>query len=234
MWGSVVEGRRLTFRLVGINNQNFVMQDMETGTWWQQVSGEAILGPLKGRQLALLPSDQLTFQMWTAEAPAGRVLRPEERVLRAGLYAAADWEQDMQSLPAPASAGADGRLAPRALVIGVAAGDGAKAFPVSALVAGSVVLDEVGGIPVAIARAPDGRSTRVFDRRVEGRALDFVARADPFRVADTATGSDWDFTGTAVAGPMAGRRLSRIPYLEEYWFDWKTYHPSTELATHLK
>ena len=37
----------LTFHLVGINNQNFVMQDQETGTWWQQVSGEAILGPLK-------------------------------------------------------------------------------------------------------------------------------------------------------------------------------------------
>ena len=45
----------LTFHLVGINNQNFVMQDVETGTWWQQVSGEAILGPLKGRRLQLVP-----------------------------------------------------------------------------------------------------------------------------------------------------------------------------------
>jgi hypothetical protein len=119
-------------------------------------------------------------------------------------------------------------------VVGVSVGAAAKAFPVSDLVAGGVVLDDIGGTPVAIVRAPDGRSTRVFDRRVEGRALEFIVRTDPFRFADTATGSDWDFTGAAVAGPMAGRRLSRVSYLEEYWFDWKTYHPSTELATHLK
>ena len=234
MWGSVVEGRTLTFRLVGINNQNFVMQDTETGSWWQQVSGEAILGPLKGRTLDVVPSDQLTFGMWTGEAPNGRVLRPDDRISRAGLYAPADWEQGIQKEPAPASARADARLAPRALVIGVTAGDGAKAFPVSALTAGGVVLDEVGGTPVAVVRAPDGRSTRVFDRRVDGRVLEFVVRTDPFRLADTASGSDWDFTGAAVAGSMAGRHLSRVPYLEEYWFDWKTYHPSTELAVHLK
>jgi len=83
-------------------------------------------------------------------------------------------------------------------------------------------------------RAPDGRSTRVFDRRVEGRVLEFVARTDPFRIADTASGSEWNFTGAAVTGPLTGRLLSRVPYLEEYWFDWKTYHPSTELATRLK
>jgi hypothetical protein len=46
VWSSVVDGRALTFELVGINNQNFVMQDVETGTGWQQVAGEAILGPL--------------------------------------------------------------------------------------------------------------------------------------------------------------------------------------------
>ena len=107
MWGSVVEGRRLTFHLVGINNQNFVMQDVETGTWWQQVSGEAILGPLKGRRLALVSSDQLTFGTWKSEAPNGRVLRPDDGIARAGLYAPAAWEQDAQKYPAPASASAD-------------------------------------------------------------------------------------------------------------------------------
>jgi hypothetical protein len=42
-------------------------------------------------------------------------------------------------------------------------------------------------------RGPDGRSTRVFDRRVDGRTLELVTKADtgPFRLADTTTGSDW-------------------------------------------
>ena len=70
----------LSFHLVGINNQNFVMQDAQTGTWWQQVSGEAILGPLKGRQLTLVPFDHLTFAAWREEAPNGRVLAPDAGV----------------------------------------------------------------------------------------------------------------------------------------------------------
>ena len=183
-----------------------------------------------------MPFDQLTFTMWKGEAPDGRVLRPDERLLREGKYARADWEQQMQKNPAPASAGADPRLSPRTLVVGVATPRGARAFPVTALVAGGVVLDEVDGTPLAIVRAADGRSTRVFDRRLDGRVLEFIVKADvtPLRLADTESGSEWDFTGAAVSGPLAGRRLSRVPFLEEYWFDWKTYNPSTDVATHLQ
>ena len=51
MWETTIDGRTLHFHLAGINNQNFIMRDEETGSWWQQVSGEAMLGPLKGRRL---------------------------------------------------------------------------------------------------------------------------------------------------------------------------------------
>ena len=116
MWGSAVDGRVLTFHLVGINNQNFVMQDEETGTWWQQVSGEAILGPLKGQRLTLIPADQLTYATWRSEAPHGRVLAPDERIDAANRYARADWEERMQQTPAPLSASADSRLPPLSLI----------------------------------------------------------------------------------------------------------------------
>ena len=41
MWASEIDGRKLTFHLAGINNQNFIMRDEETGSWWQQVTGVA-------------------------------------------------------------------------------------------------------------------------------------------------------------------------------------------------
>ena len=72
MFRSAVQGRRLRFRLVGINNQNFVMQDEETGCWWQQVTGEAIFGPLRGAHLDLLPHDEVSFAIWKGEQPGGR------------------------------------------------------------------------------------------------------------------------------------------------------------------
>ena len=49
-------GRVLHFYLAGINNQNFLMRDRETGTWWQQISGKAIFGKLKGETLELAPA----------------------------------------------------------------------------------------------------------------------------------------------------------------------------------
>jgi hypothetical protein len=231
----VVDGRALTFELVGINNQNFVMQDVETGTWWQQVSGEAILGPLKGQRLDLLPFDQLTYATWRRESPQGRVLRPDARIAAAGLYAPADWEGRLQDAPAPVSAAANAELPPRALVIGIARGGAARAYPVEEVTAARIVLDDLGGTQLAIVRAPDGRSTRVFDRSVHGQPLEFLAKPDvtPFRFVDTNTGSDWDFTGVAVSGPLEGTRLPRLPFLEEYWFDWRTYNPSTEIARHV-
>ena len=232
MWGSAVEGQVLTFHLVGINNQNFVMQDAETGTWWQQVSGEAILGPLKGRHLTLLPFDQLTFGAWREESPGGRVLAPVEAVSAANRYARADWEERMTRTPAPARA--DQQLPPRTLVLGVEVRGVARAYPLAGLSAVGVVLDEIAGAPIAIVRAPDGRSTRVFSRTVDGHALELIARVDasPFRLADVNTGSEWTFGGVAVSGPLEGRRLQRIPFLEEYWFDWKAYHPATDVAHH--
>jgi len=70
-------------------------------------------------------------------------------------------------------------------------------------------------------------AARAFDRRVEGRALELFLRpgAAPSRLVDSGTGSEWEFTGAAISGPLAGRRLEKLPVLLDYWFDWKAYHP---------
>jgi hypothetical protein len=79
--------------------------------------------------------------------------------------------------------------------------------------------------------ADDKKSIRAFERTMDGRELEFFARPDSqsFRLMDTQTGSDWDFTGRAVGGQYAGRKLKRIVALNDYWFDWKTYNPDTEI-----
>ena len=74
----------LHFRLVGVNNQNFIMRDEETGSWWQQVTGEAIQGPLTGRRLERMPFEQVTFELWVRETPHSTVL--ESRAEIADLY----------------------------------------------------------------------------------------------------------------------------------------------------
>jgi len=227
VWDRRLDGRTLRFRLFGINNQNFIMRDEETGSWWQQVSGEAIQGPLRGRRLRPVFHDEVSFGVWKRENPAGRVLKPVRGANED--YVPADWERRMKKVKTVTPAGAGDRLPPRTMVVGVAVGEKSRAYPFPALRDESPVLDTLGGVPIALVVGGDHRSIRVFDRRVEGQTLELlaVAGARPLRLVDAQTGSQWDFTGLAVAGRLAGQRLTKMRALKEYWFDWKTYNPLT-------
>src|ERR1700682_4283696 len=52
------------------------MSDRETRSCWQQITGKAIYGPLKGAALELVPNDGLTFGQWKQETSGGQVLAP--------------------------------------------------------------------------------------------------------------------------------------------------------------
>jgi hypothetical protein len=228
VWKAEVDGRVSRFRLVGINNQNFIMADEETGTWWQQVTGQALFGPLAGKRLELVFHEELTFRTLQKERPEARVLRPEPRIARAGKYARPDWEAGMALRPVPhAPADVDG-LPPRTLVAGIEVGGLSRAYRLDRLRQSRVIIDQLGATPVAVWLGPDDRSVRVFDRTVDGRALELVAD-EGGRLRDLSTGSVWSFEGEAVEGPLAGKRLQKIYSLVEYWFDWKTYHPDTTI-----
>jgi hypothetical protein len=233
VWETTVDGRVLHFHLAGINNQNFIMRDEETGSWWQQVTGEAIQGPLKGKKLRPFFHDELTFALWKQEQPQGRVLRPDEAIERAGKYAPANWEERMAQAPVTTSATLDKALDSRALVIGVDVNGGVRAYPFDALLRQSPIADEVGRTSILLVLDEDKKSVRVFERALDGRKLELFAKPNvsPLRLVDAETASEWDFSGEAVSGPAKGKQLNKIPILNDYWFDWKTYHPNTTLYT---
>ena len=220
-----MNGKQLRFRLSGINNQNFIMRDEETGTWWQQVSGEAILGPLKGHKLEPVPQDELTFAQWRREQPRGRVLRPDPKVTE---YVGSDWEAEIAKLPTVTPL-IDRRLEPRTLIVGVREDGQARAYPMSAIVKQSPIVDTIGSTPVLVLVAEDKKSVRAFERVVDGQKLELFAKPGTSQLVDAQTGSEWDFTGRATAGPLAGKSLRKIEVLNDYWFDWRTYNPKTTI-----
>ncbi len=100
--------------MVGLNNQNFLMRDVETGSWWQQVSGKAILGPLKGKQL----DTKSTKEDWDATAA--------ER-----MFAVRGFDESSA-------------FEARELIVGVEIEGIAKAYPLAELVEQNPVIDAVG------------------------------------------------------------------------------------------
>jgi len=207
------------------------MKDEETGSWWQQVSGEAIFGPLRGQHLKPVFLDELTFSTWKREEPKGRVLRPDEQIAASGKYAPPDWEDRMLRVPVATQVNAPA-LDKRALVMGITINDVSCAYPFTALQRQNPIIDKLGGTPLVIVMGEDGKSIRSFNRMVEGHEREFFLKpnSSPLRLIDD-KGTEWDFTGTALNGTLTGKQLTRIAVLKDYWFDWKTYNPKTIVYT---
>ncbi len=242
MWTRTVNGRVLHFYLAGINNQNFLMRDRETGTWWQQITGKALYGPLQGTALQLVLSDELTFGEWKSEVSDGEVLVEVKKDMK---EYDSDWEPKVAKLPVVISFPGS-ELKPRDLVVGLELDGTSRAYPWDAVLKQSPIVDHMQGVPLLIAVGPDGKSFRVFKSRIDGRDAEFFlkgesegdTRAAPkaapksWTLLDTATASEWNFQGCAISGPSQGKCLDRIPALKDYWFDWRNYHPSTTIYKH--
>ena len=169
-----MNGRVLHFYLAGINNQNFLMRDKETGTWWQQITGKAIYGPLQGSSLELVLSDELTFGEWKSEAPDGKVLAEVPKYVK---EYDSNWEPEVAKLPVVISFPGT-ELKSRDVVVGLEIDGAARAYPWDSLVKQSPVVDHVHGTPLLAAVGPDGKSFRVFVSRIDGKDAEFFLKGE--------------------------------------------------------
>ena len=229
MWTRELDGQRLTFHLAGINDQNFIMRDDQTGTYWQQISGMAISGPLKGRQLTLVPSDELTFATWKSEQPKGTVLADVPKY--ASEYEQPDWDVRMLRVATVIQFPEHGMKA-RDLMLGIRAFGASRGFLLSRVLSEKLVKDRMGAEPILLVVGEDNQSVRVFRDRIPGVAEspDFYRLSPPKPGAllmDASTGSEWNFQGCAVSGKEQGACLERVQALKDYWFDWRKYNPKT-------
>ena len=220
----------LHFYLAGINNQNFLMRDRETGTWWQQITGKAIFGKLKGALLELAPSDELSFGLWKKESPNGQVLAA---VTRDQKEYDSKWEEEVAKLPVPVSFPGT-ELKSRDVVVGLQLGGDARAYPLDTILKLSPIQDRLGGHAILLVAGLDGKSVRAFESRVEGSDIELFRKSDAkeFTLVDSEGAGEWNFKGCAVSGSMAGKCLPELPAIKDYWFDWRNYHADTTVYRH--
>ena len=113
----------------------------------------------------------------------------------------------MTKVPVATSVALDKSLEPRTIVIGLTVNAVSQAYPLDALLKQSLILDDVGGVPIFIVIGDDKRSVRAFERVVGGRKLEIFVKsnASSFTLVDAETGTEWDFTGRATSGPLVGQ-----------------------------
>lgn len=109
-------------------------------------------------------------------------------------------------------------------------GEPARAYPLRILGGHEIVNDTVDGRPVAVTFCPICWSTAVYERRVDGRLLEFGVSGklvdDALVMYDRETGSEWKRpTGECIAGPLEGERLEALGASVTTFESFKDAHP---------
>ena len=214
---------------------DLVMFDYNSGSYWFQTAAEAIVGVKTGTRLDPLPATTITWSTWVELHPNTKVLaRRQPEIARAPNYdrdpfAGGAYETRIDDLqfPFPVDTDAlDRRLRASEIVISLRVGDAEKAYPL-ARIGDAVVNDDFNGEPVVVFSQSRGPSGNGFLRTVGSRVLTFTQAGDV--ITDNETGSTWDFFGRAIAGELQGETLEMITARRAFWFSLAAAVPGIEL-----
>lgn len=224
VFSPVVNGTPETFRLVGMDHFNAMFEDARTKSWWQQATGIAIAGPLKGQSLPEIPSQQLSLAAWLRLYPNSTVLEPDS-----------SYKRRYKNLEGYNNGTIEGSLEKRdsaswqfkSWVVGVVYNHAAKAYDWNDLVKREIIEDTLSGTPIVLALENDAVSFHVWSRIVNGQTLHFEKAKEQNQLTDTNTRSLWNMNGVCMEGALKDSQLKTVQAYQEFWHSWKNFHPNT-------
>lgn len=223
VFSPVVDGRQEHFRLVGMDHFNAMFEDAGTKSWWRQVTGEAIAGPQKGKQLDELPSAQMRLGDWIAMHPDTKVLQPDT-VFRKRYAGLKGFDEGTIESSLERRDSASWKF--KSWVIGVSVNGKAKAWDWNELVTKKIIQDSLAGVPLLLTIESNGKTFYVLNRKQGATTLHFVLATDGM-MKDAETNSSWKPDGQCVDGVSRGTSLKPVQAYQEFWHSWQQFHPGT-------
>lgn len=219
-----VNRRFQRFRLVGMDHFNAMFEDEDTKSWWRQVSGVAIAGPLKGTALREIPSEQLRLGAWIRKHSNTLIMQPDPAFVKRykGLEGF-DEGTINSSLEKRDSASWQFK----SWVVGVAREGHAKAYDWNELVKQRLINDTFQNMSIVLVLENDNRSFHVWNRQVNDKLLSLTLDPTTQALKDTATNSFWNMNGECIEGELKGSLLTAVQAYQEFWHSWESFHPGT-------
>ena len=198
VFSPVIKGKNETFRLVGMDHFNAMFEDQSTGSWWRQVNGICVAGPLKGEQLKEMLCSQVALKDWLEMHPESLVMQPDPKFA----HEYADLKGYDEGTMKSSLEGTDtGSWKEKSWVLGTVVGNQAICWDWNKLKrkgSSSMVLD---GHRITATILPGG-SRFYVERHCKNEGTD-----EPMKFMDTCTQS--------------------LPAYQEFWHSWRTFHPQT-------
>jgi hypothetical protein len=150
-------GQTLSFIVSGALYRNsLIMLDRETGTRWSHLLGAAVVGPLKGEELRMIPHTFTTWGKWRRAHPHGLVLSPA-----LAPYDSYEGYYESSQTGIIGRRREDPRLEPKDVVLGVMS-PSAKAYALRDLERLGRIRDELAGQAVEVVYDPGSRTAEAF------------------------------------------------------------------------
>jgi hypothetical protein len=224
VYSPIVNGKPEKFRLVGMDHFNAMFEDATTKSWWQQATGVAIAGPLKGTHLEEIPSHQASLSSWLRSHPNSTILQPDS-----------NFKEDYNDLADFDKGTIKGHLEKRdsaswkmkSWVVGIKTNGFEKAYDWNDLLKNYFIQDTIGNIPVLLTLENDTSSFHALNRNIQGRILFFIQDKAASRLSDSNTHSIWTPDGVCISGPLKDAKLEQLSAYQEFWHSWEHFHPNT-------
>ena len=221
VYSPIINGKQESFRLVGMDRFNAMFEDQTTKRWWQQATGVAVAGPLKGSMMKEIFSSQMKLSEWIALHPETLVLQPDP-----------DFNENYENLKNYDIGKGRNHLTsksislwqPKSWVVGVILPNQSIAVDWNQLQK-SKFLSDNNFLSVLL---PDGSGFYAFNNKVENQMMSFTFDSNTGLMTDTQTQSKWNSEGECIEGKMKGKFLQKLPAYQEFWHSWQTFHPDTK------
>jgi hypothetical protein len=212
----VINGKHETFRLVGMDHFNAMLEDATTKSWWQQATGEAVAGKLKGHQLPEVVSTQTSMFKWMELHPDSKVMQVDSAFIRS--Y---DTTMKYESGKSKNKLTRTDSLSwkDKSWVIGVKCENERKAYDWNQLKRERIIRDKMGNMSVAIVLASDDKSFFAFELPAAGG--DLSMESDTLLLNNNHFRIDGKGIDTSYS-------LKQLQAYQEFWHSWRTFQPNTK------
>ena len=210
-----VNGKPETFRLVGMDHFNAMLEDKTTKSWWRQVNGEAVAGKLKGSMLPEVFSIQCRLEEWIKLHPHTLIMQADSTYI--------DSYPDNNKFESGKSksklTGTDSLSWNRkSWVVGIRTPQASKAYDWNRLKSEWIIHDEVRGTPILLVLASDTASFFAFER--PGPDARFTLVKDTLYLGQ----HRFDLKGRGLDTTL---HLKPLQAYQEFWHSWETFNPGT-------
>jgi hypothetical protein len=222
----------LDFTFHGWRRGVMVMKHKD-GTLYSCLTGVAFDGPRKGTRLPLIPTLVSNWGFWLERYPGTVAYHMFDKYQPTELSTKA--RDDSLKSRGPV----DGRLPAEELVLGVAEGKQARAYPLKCLERETVIHDRIDGKACAVLWYAPTRTAAAYlptaapPKQDAGRPRPVTLSVDPKQplapFVDQETGSHWDIAGRALDGELKDWTLTWLDGTQVKWYAWAAEYPGTSV-----